>query len=116
MKAFLISLLLISLNGCAAKHRPVIWIDGTRDVTYAKAACEVAAVARPCIQTSETIAFNVERDFRSAFLDNPTCRGVSFTDESDVAKWVIDFKPGIENGDVNHASLNGGSPAPAQTA
>jgi len=51
----------------------------------------------------ETIAFNVERDFRSAFLQNPTCRGVSFTDESDISKWAIDFKPAIENGEFNYA-------------
>jgi hypothetical protein len=103
MRAFLVALLLISVIGCSAKHRPAVWIDETRDVSYAKAACEVVAVARPCIQTPETIAIDVERDFRSAFLQNPTCRGVSFTDESDIAKWAIDFKPGIENGEVNYA-------------
>jgi hypothetical protein len=103
MRAFLVALMLISMSGCTAKHRPAIWIDETKDVTYAKAACEVAAVARPCTQTPETIAFNVERDFRSAFLQNPTCRGVSFTDESDISKWAIDFKPAIENGEVNYA-------------
>ena len=103
MRAFLVVLLLVSLSGCTAKQRPAVWIDGTKDVTYAKAACEVAAVARPCIQTPETVAFNIERDFRSAFLQNPTCRGVSFTDESDISKWATDFKPAIENGQVNYA-------------
>jgi len=103
MRPFLVALLLISISGCSAKHRRAIWIDGTKDVTYAKAACEVAAAARPCVETPETIAFNVERDFRSAFLQNPTCRGVSFTDESDISKWAIDFNPTIENGEVNYA-------------
>jgi hypothetical protein len=116
--------LTLGLSGCGVvKDSPTVGVDGWWDVDYAKSACETAAAAAaqrfegaaPCLQEPSDIAYGVEKDFVSAFQENPACAGISIVNnfhdpEKDAetttftkAKWALSFNIALKDGELSPA-------------
>jgi hypothetical protein len=119
----LLVLALSGLVGCSSARKPTIAIDGWWDVDYAKQACESAKAASeqrfegiaPCVNDPSDISHGVERDFLTAFQENPACAGVSIVNDfhdpdedaatSKVASaaWGLSFNIAIRSGELSPA-------------
>lgn len=122
-RRILFVLMLSRLVGCSSAHKPTIAIDGWWDVDYAKQACESAKAASeqriegaaPCFNDPSDISHGVERDFLTAFQENPACAGVSIvndfhdpdkdaaTSKVTDAAWGLSFSVALRNGDLSPA-------------
>jgi hypothetical protein len=116
-------LALSELAGCHSARKPTIAIDGWWDVDYVKNACETAKAASeqriegtaPCFNDPSDISHRVERDFLTAFQENPACAGISIVNDfhdpdkdaatSKVADaaWGLSFSVALRNGDLSPA-------------
>jgi hypothetical protein len=117
--ALLSVLILSGLVGCSQRirlHNPTVSIDGWWDVDYARNACSMAAGGgHRCINDPSDMAREVEKDFLSAFQENPACAGVSIvndfhdpdkdsaTTKSNDAKWSLSFNVAIKDGELKLA-------------
>jgi hypothetical protein len=98
------------LTGCSRPH-PIIAINVARDEAYAKGVCDfLAASGRPC--DSPANAGEIETAFRTEFLANPACSGITITTYDQAAKFgpnefILSFNAAFsESENVNHVSVS----------
>lgn len=116
-KATLIAalIILVALAGCKTHHQQIIVVDGWWTYDYARNTCSRIAQVTPCIQDSEQMAFQLEKDFASRFQENPSCsnlqlfRGFRDPKTTDAktseillnADWTIQFNIAVQDGVPN---------------
>lgn len=112
-KTLACAMALMALTGCSQFRHPIIAINVARDDAYAKGVCDfLAAGGRPCDFSPNEIAREIETAFRTEFLANPACSGITITAFDPTAKFgpnefILSFNAAFkESENINHVSVN----------